>query len=756
MSARSRLRLVVLHVLVISLMAVLVGRLWYIQVLTGDHYAQAAQQTRTRDVLLPALRGEIYDSQGRPFVDNNSKLVVAVSRSELSRLPDDGKAVLRRLAKVLPHESYQHLSKSLRLCSTGVDQPCWSGSPYQPVPVATNVDSKTALQIMERKASFPGVSARPTAVRNYPSPSGAKAAHLLGHLAPISSAELKRRKDDEPRLTGNSRVGGSGLEEVYEQALRGTPGTKQLQVNSRGMVTGTDRKTPPVPGSNLVTSIDADVQDVVERALRHGVQHARGEGAPANAAAAVVLDVRTGRVVAMGGFPTFDPSIWVGGISQKKYEHLQSEEAGQPLLFRATQGQYPVGSTFKVFSTAAAVKAGFPLHGAYQCPSAVQVGGRTFHNYGGYSYGSMHFHRALVISCDTVYYRIGYQLWQRQQGKHDSTEPIPHMAKRFGLGHKTGIDLPSESSGRIPDPEWKREYWEQTKDTYCKRAKNGYPDLAKKNPSKAHYLTGLAKNQCKRGYVWRPGDAVNLAIGQGDMLATPLQLARAYAALANGGTVYSPRIGKAVVRPDGSVVKRIQPPKVRQLKVPDKVLSYIRDALADVPRQGTAAGAFGGFPLNKIPVAGKTGTAQAKGEEDTAWFASFAPANHPRYAVVAMVSQGGLGAAAAAPIVRDIYEGIYGVGGKKAALPDGPPKSLPDVAGAGGAKSSPKSSAESSSKAIPDKGGATEKAGATAAAHTPAVPAVRPPGVAASGVAEERHTVPSHVAARAYVPGGPP
>lgn len=717
MSTRSHVRLVVLHVLVLSLLTALVGRLWYLQILSGDRIEQAAAETRSRDVLLPALRGEIYDSTGRPLVENEGRLVVSVSRSELSRLPDDGEAVLHRLADVLPGESYDSLSKQLRLCSTGVEQPCWNGSPYQPVPVADSVSPKIALQIMERKADFPGVFARPSAVRSYPSPGGADAAHVVGHLSPITQQQYEARKEKQKRLTPASLVGGDGLEATYEKYLRGTPGVENVVVDSKGRVTGTTRTTPPVPGSHLVTSINAMVQQDVEQAIKDAMERARNNGEPAEAAAGVVLDVRTGRVIAMASAPTFDPSVWVGGISQQQYARLSSEEANQPMINRATQGQYPVGSTFKPISLSAAVKAGFSLNGTYPCPGGYQVGNRVWHNYESRSYGMIDLHRSLVISCDTVYYRFAHLLWQRQGGEDqksvgDTTEPIPHMAKEYGLAAKTGIDLPTESDGRIPDPGWKMEYWKETKDHYCKYAKEGYPDVAKDDPSRAKYLEKLATEQCKRGYVWRAGDAVNLSIGQGDMLATPLQLARAYAAIANGGTLYTPRIGKAIVRPDGTVVEKITPPKAGQVSVSNKVLRYIRKALADVPRSGTAAGTFAGFPLDRFPIAGKTGTAQAYGEEDTAWFASFAPADDPRYAVVVTVSQGGLGSSAAAPAVRDIYEGIFGVGKQKPALPDGPPDELPDVTN--GISEPPRGNTKSPGTPAdsPDTSGSTEVAAA--------------------------------------------
>ncbi len=685
MSRQSHTRLVILHVLVLSLFATLGGRLWFLQVMSGDKYVELAAANRVREIVTPAMRGQILTSTGRPLVRNRTELVISVERATLNELPNGGEKVLRRLGHVLDM-SYTEVTKQVRLCQPGVSRPCWPGSPYQPIPVTDDADPKVALQILERKEDFPGVVAQTQPVRAYPEPLGASAAHTVGYLQPASDKELKEREGLQVQFGGVTLVGRDGMEATYDKYLRGETGVKYVGVDSRGEITETLRRDPPKPGSHVVTSINARVQDALEKALRDTLEN--NASSEANSAAGVVLDVRTGRVVATASLPTYDPSVWVGGISQEKYERLTSKKANNPLLSRAVQGQYPVGSTFKPISLAAAVKAGFPLKDTYPCPSGYEVGGRVFHNYGNKSYGMIDLHRALVVSCDTIFYRLSHTMWKRQGGtkpKNDPTEPIPHMAKAFGFDKETGIDLPHESSGRIPDPQWKREFWKATRDYNCKHAKTGYPEVAKEDPSRAKYLKKLAKGLCKRGYVWRAGDAVNLSIGQGDMLATPLQLARAYAAIANGGTLFSPRIGKAIVRPDGTLVKKITPPKAGKLPVDDRALRYIRDALADVPRKGTAAGTFAGFPLDKVPIAGKTGTAEKHGREDTSWFASFAPADNPRFATVVVVPQGGLGSQVAAPAVRDVWEAIYGVSDgkvhkKKAIFPNGsPPEKLPAI-----------------------------------------------------------------------------
>jgi penicillin-binding protein 2 len=681
MNSRSHFRLLVLHVLVASLLVSLAGRLWYLQVLNGDHYERVAADNRTRDIVVPAVRGQILDDVGRPLVRNRTALVVSVDRTVLSRQQDGGAGVLKRLAKVLG-TTQQQLEQKTRLCGPGIKRPCWPGSPYQPIPVDDRVTSKKALQIMERQEDFPGVTAQVQAVRQYPRPEGAGAAQALGYLQPITQEELDKRKG--LKVTGYSGVdlvGRDGLEGQYDAELSGTPGVRTVNVDSQGRVTGTAREQPSAPGSNLVTSIDAGVQAVVEKSLDNAIKSARKQGAKADTAAGVVLDVRTGRVVALASTPTYDPSIWAGGVSQQQYDDLLGKDKGQPLISRAVQGQFAPGSTFKVSSLSAAVKDGNSLNGTYSCPGSYNVGNRAFRNFEGVAHGSMNLHRALVVSCDTIFYKFAYDAWLRDGGIHPvkkPKDPIVEMAQEYGFGSPTGIDLPNESGGRIPDRDWKKEFWEATKKSNCKHAKTGYPGLP---PARAAYLKAIAAENCAEGYVWRAGDAANFAVGQGDVLVTPLQLARAYAAVANGGTLWEPRLARAVVAPDGTVVRKIDPVKGGKLPVGDRVLSYMRKALADVTKNGTAAGAFNGFDFKKVDVAGKTGTAEVYGKEDTSWFASFAPVKRPRYAVVVMVSQAGTGGSIAAPAVREIYEGIYGVGkGKKAALPNGvPPSKLPKI-----------------------------------------------------------------------------
>ncbi|WP_119727758.1 penicillin-binding protein 2 [Thermomonospora amylolytica] len=683
MNPKTHFRLTVLHVVVLAMLLVLLGRLWNLQVINGEHYRDVAAQNRIREIVVPATRGMILDSSGRALVRNRAALVVSVDRTVLSRQDDGGRAVLDRLAATLG-TTRAELEKRIRLCSPTVKRPCWPGSPYQPIPVADRVDPKQALQIMERAEEYPGVIAAVQAVREYPRPEGAVAAQTLGYLQPITQEEMDERRG--LKVTGYSGVdliGRDGLEAQYDTDLRGQPGVREVLVDSQGRVTGTAREQAPVPGSSLVTSLDARIQAAAEQAIKNAVDKARKAGSKADSGAAVVMDARTGRVVALASYPSYDPSIWIGGISQAEYEGLLGRSQGQPLISRAIQGQFPPASTFKISSVAAAVADGYPLNGTYPCPGSYRVGNREFRNFEGQAHGSMNLHRALVVSCDTIFYKFAYEQWLRDGGLKPARkpkDPMATMARNFGFGSRTGVDLPSEAEGRIPDRTWKREYWQATKDDTCKAAKNGYKDLERTAPSRAAYLKAIAKEHCAEGFVWRPGDAANFSIGQGDVLVTPLQLARAYAAVANGGKLVVPRVGLAVIRPDGTVVRHIEPPEPERLPVDGKVLAYMRRALADVTTNGTAAGAFNGFDLKKVHVAGKTGTAEVYGKEDTAWFASFAPARNPRFVVVAMISQAGTGGTYAAPAVREIYEAMYGLNGKKAALVNGDlPNRLPRV-----------------------------------------------------------------------------
>lgn len=651
--------LVLAQILVLALFALLAVRLWYLQIPMSEHYRDLAVANHHQQLLIPATRGQILDSSGRSLVSNRAELVVSADYHELLGMEDGGEKVLGDLSKVLD-VPLEELRQRMRLCGPEVSRPCWPGSPYQPVTLAEDVEPAVALKIMESAEDFPGISAQVQAVREYPQ--GEHGSQMLGYLQPVTQEELDAREDLRTQFTGIDQVGRDGVEAVYDAQLRGTAGKRVLGVNNHGEVMDVISETPPEPGKHLVTHIDLGVQKIAEEALAEGMANARPRY-KADSGAAVVLDVRTGGVVAMASLPTYDPAIWRGGIDQETFDRMLSEDAGEPLLSRAVQGTYPPGSTFKVSSLAAAAENGYSLRSTYACPGSVSLAGQSYENYEGQGQGSLDLHRAIVISCNTVFYNFGYQMWKEDGGLHPEEEPkeaMANMARGFGFGSPTGIDLPYETGGRIPDRDWKRTFWQETRENNCYRGEHGYPEVAESDPSRANYLKLLAYEQCVEGFEWRANEAINFAIGQGDVLVSPLQLANAYAAIANGGTLYEPRIGKALVSADGSEVEEIEPVVRGRLPVGDETLRYIQKALTDVPKEGTARGAFANFPQDEVSIAGKTGSADVEGRQVSSWFASYAPADDPQFAIVVLVSQGGTGGMTSAPIARAIYDGIYG------------------------------------------------------------------------------------------------
>ncbi|MSO26984.1 MAG: penicillin-binding protein 2 [Candidatus Nanopelagicales bacterium] len=690
MGERSNLRLVILSVLVISLMATLLGRLFYLQVMTGESYRVAAQSNTVREVVTPAVRGLILDQAGRPLVANRTSLVVTVDRVTLQREADDGAEVIARLAQIL-YVPQASISDRLMTCGADGAKPppvCWNGSPFQPIPIARDVDAQTALSIMESRVDFPGVTAGLEAIRTYPAPFDVNAAHLLGYLGPVTEDALTQQGDSTAydRLRRTDVVGRSGLEATYDDAIRGKPAVTTLEVDTSGRITKTLDEKLAVAGDYIVSTIDARLQHVVEQQLVAAVQRAQAQGYPGDSGAAVVVDVRNGHILAMASYPTYDPSIWVGGVTEKQYQDLKDSDA---LSSNAIQGLFAPGSTFKVISTAAASREGFSLYSKYQCPNQVKLGTQTFRNFESSGYGPITLKRAIEVSCNTVFYGIADKMWTDAGGNdanRNSPDPIAETAKMFGLNAKTGIDLPDEATGRVSSRTFKVANWEQKRGTWCANAISGYPETRKTNPQKADYFTALDRENCADGFRWREGDALNAAIGQGDTAVTPLQMAMAYSAIANGGTLYQPQMVKAIIGADGRVVEEIAPVVTDRVDVSRTAINFINSALQGVTMDGSGAAPFAGFPLNQIPVASKTGSAQVTGSKvSTSWFASFAPANKPRYAVVMMVTQGGTGSKTSGPSVRKIYEEIFGVTGStvnpaKSVLVDGAPlKRLPTV-----------------------------------------------------------------------------
>jgi penicillin-binding protein 2 len=676
----SRGRLAVLYLVVASLLIGLGARVWYLQVLNRTSYVALANEDQVRNVIEPSVRGDIVDDTGRPLVDNRSELVISVSMASLSQAADGGAAELRRLASLLSMPDKTLLDK-VRLCTAGVPQPCWQGSPYQPIPVAQGVPDKVGLQVLESRSEFPGVTADVQPVTHYQEPIATDTAQVLGYLQPITAQEVTRLGLSVTGFSGVDLVGQAGLEQQYDKQLRGRSGDKKVAVNASGQVTGTIARTKPKAGDTLVTSISTRLQEDTENALAAAIHRTQAEGNVKATTGAAVVMTTSGRVVAMASYPTYDPKIWAGGISAREFRDLFGTADSEPILNRATQGQYAPGSTWKVTSAAAAVAAGDPLDGLYSCPATVTIDGHTYANDGSPSLGDMSLAQALVVSCDTVFYNLAYNIWLRDDRKADDVttprarvQEMQKMELGWGFGQDPGVDLPGQSPGTVPTREWLYYLWKDNAHTGLNWCKHGNPN--------GTYIQQIDYDDCQSGNVWTPGQSVIAAIGQGYVTVTPLQLARAYAALANGGTLYRPRIGEALVSPAG-VTQQIRPPVAGHLPVSKGTLAYIRNALAGVVTQGTAAGAFSGFPLSKVCVAGKTGTAQVAGNLATSVFASFAPCNHPKYVVVMMIPDSGYGADVSAPAVRQIWDDIYGLEGHQAALAGGRLPAVPHTDKAG-------------------------------------------------------------------------
>ena len=621
------LRVVLLATLAVCLIGIIVFRLWFLQILSAQQYVAQANDNRLRTVTVLAPRGTILDSTGKVLVDNRPGLAVGIRPMDVPAGPGQLDHLVVRLARLLDMHPYEVRQALVRQVGVPWKQVvAGQGIQYDFVTVKQDTSRRTVSYLLEHTQFYPGVEVRQNYLRDYPL--GDLGAHLLGSLGEISQQELT-----EPSFHGYKAgdvVGQSGVEYTYDRWLRGVNGSVRVEVDASGkpkqVVPG---GTLPQAGDNLELTIDARVQRAAENALNYGVElaHENGELA-ADGGAAVVLDAHTGAVIAMASDPTYDPAWLVGSVSQKHWRKLNVKAA--PMLDRTIQGQYPMGSTFKVIDSVAALENGV------LSPSTIIDCGPTYtppHTTGGLTwkdwtypsgFGPIDITQALAQSCDVFFYNVGYDFY-RQKG-----EGLEDWAKRLGLGHPTGIDLPGEVAGLVPTPEWKDQAF------------------TKKTDPKGWQIDR----------IWKPGDSINLAIGQGNLEATPMQAAVAYAAIANGGYQVTPHLGAKILDTHGDLVRRVPYAKPRRLSISTETLSVIQSALhegASTPT-GTSYPVFGHYP---VQVAGKTGTAQVFGQSDYAWYCSYAPANDPKYVVVVMIQQGGHGGVSAAPAARMIYDALF-------------------------------------------------------------------------------------------------
>jgi penicillin-binding protein 2 len=632
----------VVGVVVIGCFLALFARLWYLQIIEAPELEELATTNRTRVVAVEAPRGRILDVNGNVIVDNRTSLVVTIDRSKLpkaerERVISDLAATFTDLGKPTKTESIE-----ARLADLQYDD-------LQPVPVASDIPSQLMVYLSENADRFPSVAVERKSVRDYKYP--AVAGNILGYVTRINEKTLEEVEDDpgvDPAGTvktyqPDSTIGVAGVEATYEKDLRGTPGTETWEIDSNNNPVRRIDYQEPRPGSDIQLNIDIDLQKKAEEALREQLAATRGKiqrddgksyvkNAPAGSV--VVQDPTNGAVRALATYPSYDPNEFVNGISAERYAELSDTNGISALIDRSIYGQYAPGSTFKLVTATAALNNGIVTASTpYTDDGIYELGGQEFGSTG--SNGLVTMPEALTVSSDDYFYWLGHRMDSEGGGTL-----IQDTAATFGFTTPTGIDLPNESAGYVLSARTLKERHED-------------------NPA-----------AFPRG-DWFTGDNILTAIGQSMVLVTPIQLAGAYGALANGGTVYQPHIvarvlapgtpEKPLADPDQSGVVRVVEPVVRStVNLPGTTRGPIVQGLSQVTRQGTASGSFAGFDQKAFPIVGKTGTAQVANKADTSVFAAYAPEGAPQYAVTAVMEEAGFGSETAAPVVRHLYEYLSG------------------------------------------------------------------------------------------------
>ncbi|CAB4951271.1 MAG: penicillin-binding protein 2 [Actinobacteria bacterium] len=631
-TASPHTRMSVLGVLVVACFVALFARLWYLQVMESPELVPRASAQSQRTLAIEAPRGRILDAKGRVLVDNRTSLVVSVDRNIFAKI-NDKDAFASDLAEVFTKFGTPTKTSSVqrRIAASQYDQ-------LHPVPVASDVSPEVMVFLSEHSEEFPGVSVNRETMRVYPY--GMAAANVLGYVGRISPEALKTLEAGIDPDTGvakeynsDSFIGLAGIEATYEKDLRGVPGVETIEVDSKNRPVGRVGYQAPRPGSDVQLHIDIEVQKRAEQALVDKLDVLRGtpqrDGVirKAPAGSVVALSPTDGGVIALATYPTFDPGEFSGGISQERYNELLDQNGVSALVDRSISGQYAPGSTFKLVTATAAISRGLINGNTYYNDQGVyEVGDppRPFSNAGGVKNGGIALPQALIVSSDVYFYWLGDRM--------DGTTFIQDSAEAYGFDQRTGIDLPNESAGYV--------WTAAEKKALHQKYPNAYPDGE-----------------------WFTGDNVQLAVGQYVITATPIQIARAYATLANGGTVYEPHVAWRVLRAGslptdaGGILRTIEPVVTGTIDLPPAVRDPILAGFSGVTTGlGTATSAFIGFDQTNFRIAGKTGTAQVDGKADTSLFASFAPVDNPRYAVAAVMEESGFGAEASGEVVRHVYE----------------------------------------------------------------------------------------------------
>jgi penicillin-binding protein 2 len=629
-SPQLALRVAVLGGLAMAMFAIIFFRLWFLQVLSGEQYVQQANANRARDLPVAAPRGQILDREGRPLVASRTTNAVQIVPSAL---PPAGAPRLRL---------YRRLGALLGMSAGRIEALVIKGRtalPYAPVTIKTDAGQGALTVLAERQSEFPGVAQQPVSIRAYPY--GEMAAQVLGYVGQVSEGELKLHAFNGVKQ--GTVVGQEGLEYYYDRYLRGTPGISRVEVNAAGYpVPSNLAPTQPKAGYSLKVTLDRGLQQEGEKALLEGIESARAGGKPADAGAFVAIDPRNGQLLAMGSYPTFDPNKFAKPLTKSEYAALQgkagsaagSEEAPAPLTDRAVNGTYPTGSTFKPITAMGTLEAGVinPTEGlgAGQC---IHVSTEQFCNAGKADYGAVGLVEALKVSSDTYFFEAG-------ELANAHGDVIQNEAHKLGVGEQTGIDLPSEITGLVPDRAW--------------RAKVAAEELA---CEKRRHVSSCGISD---GRPWSVGDDMHLAVGQGDLLTSPLQMAVAYSTLANAfmnggnGSVVRPHLGMEIDGPQGRLVQALSFPPARQVHLNDSDLNLVMEGLHEAASQpgGTSADVWAGWDQTQHPVYGKTGTAEHLGKEDQSWYMCYLPDSKRPIVLAVTVEQGGFGAETAAPIAR--------------------------------------------------------------------------------------------------------
>jgi penicillin-binding protein 2 len=568
-----------------------------VQVLSGDKYRQEANDNRIREVRVQAPRGDILDRDGKVLVANRTQLAVEVSPEDLPPPGPERSRELHLLSDVTDMDM-----KEIRKTLVNGDR----SAPGGPIILKKGLGVDKVYYLRENQASFPGVTVERVFTREYRQ--GTIAAHLFGNVGEVTAEQLKQAR--YAGLKAGDQVGQSGIEYEYDRYLRGNPGTDRVQVDALGRPTAQLRSKPAEAGNDVRLTIDEGLQSYAEGAI----------GSIGLPGAFVAMNARNGEILAMGSEPTFDPSIFTRPITQSEYRNLTSRQTDAPLANRAIQGLYPTGSTFKLITATAALEDHLIAPNTiYNDTGTLKLDTLTLKNAGDAINGPINMSDALKVSSDLYFYNLGLKAKTSKGGGQ-----IQDWARNLGLGEKTGIDLPAEVDGLIPDPAWRNRLFRE--------------DLTDR--------------------PWTVGDNVNLAVGQGDLEADPLQMAVAYATLGNGGTVVTPHLGNDVESVTGKVLEEIRPAPRRHVDISQTTRETIMTGLTRAAMEpgGTSYPVFGHFPFD---VAGKTGTAERPNQPDQSWYIALAPARNPQIVVAVTVERGGFGADTAAPVAARILEQYF-------------------------------------------------------------------------------------------------